>query len=155
MPRPPEYAGLLKIGSFKEAVSSKDSLAQFMQTAEDMVAAVKAPIADSARFFLAYEGMFSVVMAVLEFYEVRPADTGGHRATAIKRVAVDLKLDVPKQSVLSRLHDVRNRVTYRTPLPPITKADADALQAILEEMLSAARLLIGTPATLANAGGRT
>lgn len=143
MPRPPEYDGLLKIGSFKEAVSSKDSIAQFLRTADDMMAAAKIPMPDSARFFLAYEGMFSVVMAVLEFYEVRPADTGGHRATAIKRVAVDLKLDVPKQSVLSRLHDVRNRVTYRAPLPPITKTDADALQAILEEMLSAAKALIG------------
>ena len=113
MPRPPEYDGLLKIGSFKEAVSNKDSIAQFLRTADDMVAAAKSPMPDSARFFRAYERMFSVVMAVLEFYEVRPADTGGHRATAIKRVAVDLKLDVPKQSVLSRLHDVRNRVAYR------------------------------------------
>lgn len=142
MPRPPEYENLLKIGSFKEAVSNKESIAQFLRTADDMVVAAKVPVPDSARFFLAYEGMFCVVMAVLEFYEVRPADTGGHRATAIKRVAADLKLDVPKQSVLGRLHDVRNRVTYRAPLPPITKADADALRTILEEMLPAAKALI-------------
>ncbi len=82
-------------------------------------------------------------MAVLEFYEVRPGDTGGHRVTAIKRVAVDLGLDVPKQSVLSRLHDLRNRVTYKAPLPPITKADADAMQTILEEVLPAAKALLG------------
>ena len=111
-----------------------------------MIAAAKLPMPDSARFFLAYEGMFSVVMAVLEFYGVRPADTGGHRATAIRRVAVDLQLDVSRQSVLGRLHDVRNRVTYRAPLPPITKADADALQAILQEMLVAGKALITTSA---------
>jgi hypothetical protein len=73
----------------------------------------------------------SVVMAVLEFYEVRPGDSGGHRVTATKRVAVDLQHDAAKQRVLRRLHDVRNRVTYRQPLPPITKADADALQSIV------------------------
>jgi hypothetical protein len=143
MPRPPEYDALLKIGSFKEAVSSKDSLAQFLNTADEMVAAAKSPIPNSARFLLAYEGMFSVVMAVLEFYAVRPGDAGGHRATAIQRVAADLKLDAAKQSVVARLHDVRNRVTYRAPLPPITKADADALLAILQEMLAAARAMIG------------
>lgn len=143
MLRPPEYDALLKIGSFKEAVSSKDSLAQFLQTADEMAAAAQSPMPNSARFLLAYEGMFSVVMAVLEFYEVRPGDAGGHRATAIQRVAADLKLDAAKQSVVARLHDVRNRVTYRAPLPPITKADADALLAILQEMLAAARSMIG------------
>ncbi len=143
MLRPPEYEALLKIGSFKQAVSSKDSLAQFLHTADEMAAAAKSPMPNSARFFLAYEGMFSVVMAVLEFYEVRPGDAGGHRATAIQRVAADLKLDAAKQSVVARLHDVRNRVTYRAPLPPITKADADALLVILQEMLVVARAMIG------------
>lgn len=98
---------------------------------------------DSARFLLAYEGVFSVVMAVLEAYEVRLGDGGGHRSTAIARVAADLRLTPAKQSVLIRLHDVRNRVTYRQPIPPITKADADAMQAILEEVLPAAITLIG------------
>ena len=143
MTRPVEYENLLKVGSFKEAAASQDSIAQFMRTAQDMRLGAQSPMPDSARFFLAYEGMFSVVMAVLEFYEVRPGDSGGHRVTAIKRVAADLKLDAAKQSVLGRLHDVRNRVTYRQPLPPITKADADALLRILEEMLPAARELIG------------
>ncbi|NIM42431.1 MAG: hypothetical protein GTN84_14775 [Hydrogenophaga sp.] len=136
----------MKIGSFKEAVTSEASIAQFLRTADDMMAAAQHPMPDSARFFLAYEGMFSVVMAVLEFHGVRPADTGGHRATAIRRVAVDLQLDVSRQSVLGRLHDVRNRVTYRAPLPPITKADADALLAILQEMLIAGKALIAKPA---------
>lgn len=133
---------MLKVGSLKEAVSSRDSIAQFLRTADDMLAATRNPMVDSARFLLAYEGMFSVVMAVLEFHEVRPADTGGHRATAIARVAADLRLDAAGQSVLGRLHNVRNRVTYRTPLCPNTKADADALQANLREMLAAGKALI-------------
>jgi len=77
-----------------------------------MLAATKGIMPNSARFLLAYEGMFSVVMAVLESHEVRPGDSGGHRATAIQRVAADLRLDAAQQSVLARLHDVRNRVTY-------------------------------------------
>ncbi len=144
MPRPPEYDALLKIGSFKEAVPSEGSLAQFLRTADEMASAAASPMPNSARFLLAYEGMFSVVMAVLEFHGVRPGDAGGHRATAIQRVAADLNLDAAKQSVVARLHDVRNRVTYRAPLPPITKADADALLAILQEMLAAARAVIGS-----------
>jgi hypothetical protein len=143
VPRPAEYDNLLRIGSLKPAVPSKASIEQFLRTADDMSAAATAPLPDSAKFLLAYEGVFSIVMAVLEFYEVRPGDSGGHRVTAIKRVAVDLNLNVAQQSVLSRLHDVRNRVTYRQPLPPVTKADADALQAILALMLPAAKTLIG------------
>ena len=144
MPHPPEYEGLLKIGSFKAAVSSAASMAQFLRTADEMLLAAKsAPMPESARFFLAYEGMFSVVMAVLEFHQVRPGDGGGHRVTAIQRVAAGLTLKASMQSVLGRLHDVRNRVTYRQALPPISKADADALQAILEAMLPKARALIG------------
>lgn len=87
--------------------------------------------------------MFSVVMAVLEFHGVRPGDGGGHRATAIARVATDLKLEPARQSALTRLHDARNRVTYRTPIPPITKTDADAMQRILQDMLAAAKALTG------------
>lgn len=98
----------------------------------------------SPTFLLAYEGMFNVVMAVMEFYEVRPGDGGGHRATAIARVAADLGLAPAKQSALTRLHDARNRVTYRKPIPPVTKADADAMQSILDDMLAAARTLIGS-----------
>lgn len=144
MPRSAEYDNLLKVGSFKDAVSTKDSIAQFLQTADEMAAGAKASIPESARFFLAYEGMFNVVMAVLEFHGVRPGDGSGHRVTAILRVAADLNLDSARQSVLGRLHDVRNRVTYRQPIPPITRADADALQTILSEMLPAARALIGS-----------
>lgn len=49
MARPPEYDSLLKIGSFKEAASDKNSIAQFLRTADDM--------------------------AVLEHHEVRPGCT--------------------------------------------------------------------------------
>lgn len=142
MARPAEYDNLLRTGSFKEAVASKDSIAQFLRNADEMLEGAKSRLPDSATFLLSYEGMFNVVMAVLEFHGVRPGDGSGHRTTAIQRVAVDLKLDAARQSALARLHDVRNRVTYRRPLPPLTKADANAMRAVLEEMLAAARKII-------------
>ena len=40
-------------------------------------------------------------------------------------------LGAAKLSVLSRLHDLRNRVTYRASIPPITQSDADAMQRTL------------------------
>jgi hypothetical protein len=63
--------------------------------------------------------------------------------TAIQRVAADLQLDPSRSSVLSRLHDLRNRVTYRSSIPPISDADASAMRQILEDMRAAARGLIG------------
>ena len=144
MTRPAEYENLLKLGSFKEAASSTESIEQFMRNAQELAAAAKTGLGASPQFLLAYEGMFNVVMAVLEFHEVRPGDASGHRATAIGRVAADLGLAPAKRSVLIRLHDVRNRVTYRKPIPPVTKSDAEAMLSILNDMLSAAQTLIGS-----------
>ena len=142
MPRPAEYDNLLQRGLLKAAVAQPASVEQFMRTASDLARAAEHPMVDSARFTLAYEAMFNVVMAVLEFHEVRPGDSPGHRVTALQRVAADLNLDAARQSALARLHDVRNRVTYRAPIPPVTAADVAALQAIVAQMLPAAKQLL-------------
>lgn len=142
MTTPAEYENLLRTGSFKESISDADSIDQFLRNADELLAGAGSSMPDSARFILAYEGMFNVVMAVLEFHGVRPGDGGGHRTTAIQRVATDLKLDSNRQSALARLHDIRNRVTYRKPLPPVTRADADAMRLILQQMLAATKTLL-------------
>lgn len=142
MARPTEYDNLVKIGQLKDADSSPDSIAQFMQMAQDMRADAQANARTSTKFYLAYEGMFNVIMAVLESYGTRPGDGAGHRVTAISRVAVDLGLDAGEQSTLGRLHDLRNRVTYRKPIPPATKADAVAMETLLAKMLPAAHALM-------------
>lgn len=142
MVRPTEYDNLVKTGALKDAISTRESIVQFLATAEELRATAKVLMPDSARFTLCYEGMFNVVMAVLEFYGTRPGDGGNHRTTAIQRVASDLKLDVNALSALTRLHNVRNRVTYRDAIPPIKKADADAMQRILDLMLPSANALI-------------
>jgi len=144
--RPTEYDNLLKIGQLKEAESTQDSINQFVQIAQDMLADAHTNTRTSTKFYLAYEGMFNIVMAVLEFYGTRPGDGAGHRATAIARVAVDLGLGNEKQSALRRLHDLRNRVTYRKPIPPATNADASAMESLLAEMLPASLALMNLPA---------
>ena len=146
MTRPAEYDNLVKIGQLKDADSSADSIAQFVQMAQDMLADTQANARTSTKFYLAYEGMFNVVMAVLESYGTRPGDGAGHRATAIGRVGVDLGLDDGEQSTLRRLHDLRNRVTYRKPIPPATKADSAAMENLLTKMLPAALALMKLPA---------
>ena len=143
MARPVEYDNLVRTGSLKAADSTRESIAQFLETAEQMLAAACLDLPDSPRFALSYEGMFHVVMAVLEHHETRPGDGGSHRAIAIQRVAVDLGLEPSSISVLNRLHDTRNRVTYRRPIPPISRTDADAMQRLLERMLPAAKRLLG------------
>lgn len=143
MARPAEYDNLIQKGTFKPAAIDQNSIAQFMRSAEEMLVTSKATTSAAPRFTLAYEGMFNVVMAVLEFHGVRPGDSPGHRVTAIQRVAADLGFDWKKQSVLARLHDGRNRLTYRQSIPPVTKADADAMHSILDEILTAAKALVG------------
>lgn len=113
MTRPVEYDNLIEKGAFKPATIDQNSIAQFMRSAEEMLVTSKATTSAAPRFTLAYEGMFNVVMAVLEFHGVRPDDSPGHRVTAIQRVAADLGFDWEKQSALRRLHGNRNRLTYR------------------------------------------
>jgi hypothetical protein len=144
--RPTEYDNLLKIGQLKEAESSQDSINQFVQIAQDMLVDARTNTRTSTKFYLAYEGMFNIVMAVLEFYGTRPGDGAGHRATTIARVAVDLGLSDEKQSALRRLHELRNRVTYRKPIPPATNADASAMESLLAVMLPASLALMNPPA---------
>ena len=143
MVRPIEYEKLLKTGVVIEVPPSTISINQFIQNAQEFAAAAKAGLEVAPRFTLAYEGTLDVAMAVLEFRGVRPGDTGRCQAMAVNRVAADLGLNVAKQNTLTRLLEERDRVTYRQPIPPLTAADADIMDDILDEMLAAAMALIG------------
>ena len=43
---------------------------------------------------------------------------------AIQRVSADLKLSNPEMAAIIRAHDRRNDTSYRSPFPPLSKADA-------------------------------
>lgn len=142
MERPIEYDNLVKNGTFKDAVKDPASIKQFMTSAGEFAASIKDELPPAPRFSLAYEGMFLIVMAVMEHYGARPGDGSGHRATAIGRVAADLELDSTMLSTLLRSHDNRNRITYKSSIPPVTKAQADAMVKILDTMLAKAMTLL-------------
>jgi len=95
-------------------------------------------------FTNAYEGYHQVVQAVLEFHEVRTKEAG--RALAIQRVSADLWLSGPEMAAVIRAHERRNDTSYRSPFPPLSKADAATMVAILEKYLPAARALTGVAA---------
>ncbi len=96
MPRPPEYDGLLKIGSFKEAVSNKDSIAQFLRTPTTWRPLRGSPCRTRPGSSSRMRGCSVSSWPCSSSTRCGQPDTGGHRATAIKRVAGDLKLDRPQ-----------------------------------------------------------
>lgn len=145
MTRPVAYDNLIAKGSLKPAIGNAQSIQQYLRIANDMLsAAMSAPISPHAQYILAYEGIFSVVMAVLEQYETRPGDGDGHRIIAIQRVAADLNVNPDEFSAITRIHAERNRAVYRASIPPISKAQAEAAIHILEHMCAMAGKLLST-----------
>jgi hypothetical protein len=151
MPRPPEYENLIKTRALEAVQPTPGAVTGFLKNAEGFLALAKAlldgaPVATEPMqiFTNAYEGYHQVVQAVLEFYEVRTKEAG--RALAIQRVSADLKLSAPEMAAVIRAHDRRNDTSYRSPFPPLSKADATTMVAILEKYLPAARTLTGVAA---------
>lgn len=151
MPRPTEYENLIKTRAFEAVQPTPGAVAGFLKNAENYLALSKAlqagaPLATGPMqvFTNAYEGYHQLVQAVLEFHEVRTKESG--RALAIQRVGADLKLSPPEMSAVIRAHERRNGTSYRSPFPPLSKADATTMIEILERCLPAARALTGVVA---------
>lgn len=151
MPRPTEYENLIKTRAFEAVQPTPGAVAGFLKNAENYLALSKAlqagaPLATGPMqvFTNAYEGYHQLVQAVLEFHEVRTKESG--RALAIQRVGADLKLSPPEMSAVIRAHERRNDTSYRSPFPPLSKADATTMIEILERCLPAARALTGVVA---------
>lgn len=148
MPRPPEYDNLIKTRALEPVQPTPGAVAGFLKTAEGFLALARTllvgvPVATEPMqiFTNAYEGYHQVVQAVLEYHEVRTKDAG--RALAIQRVSADLKLSPPEMAAIIRAHERRNDTAYRSPFPPLSKADASTMVAILEKYLPMARALTG------------
>ena len=146
MPRPPEYDNLIKTRALEAVQPTPGAVAGFLKNAEGFLVLAKtllsgAPVATEPMqiFTNAYEGYHQVVQAVLEFHEVRTKEAG--RALAIQRVGADLKLSAPEMAAVIRAHERRNDTSYRSPFPPLSKADATTMVAILEKYLPVARTL--------------
>lgn len=80
-----------------------------------------------------------MVQAVLEFYEVRTKDAG--RNLAIQRVSSSLGVSPQEFAFITKAHERRNGTSYLSPFPPVSKAEAAAMLAILTKLLPVARTL--------------
>ena len=151
MPRPAEYENLIRTRALEAVQPTPGAVAGFLKNPESFLALSKSllagapPATDPMQIFTnAHEGYHQVVQAVLEFYQVRTKESG--RAMAIQRVSADQKLSNPEMAAIIRAHDRRNDTSYRSPFPPLSKADAATMVAILEKCPPAARALTGLPA---------
>lgn len=138
MARPPEYENLIKTKAFEVVRPTPGAIAGHLQNAKNYLAAVAQldPKMSMQAFTMAYEGFFQVVQAVLEYHQVRTKEAG--RNLAIQRVCVDLELSAPEFQIVSRAHARRNATSYQSPFPPVSRAEADALAAILTRAIPAA-----------------
>jgi len=143
MPRPPEYDNLIRTRALEEVAQTPGAIEGFLKDAAESLEVatavdVKRP---KQRFILAYEGFYSLVQAVLEFYSVRTKESG--RNLAILRASADLKLDPDEVKLVSTAHGRRNDTTYRSPFPPISRVEAQAMIDILAKTLPVAHGLTG------------
>jgi hypothetical protein len=141
--RPNEYDNLIKRKAFESVEPTTGAVEGFLRNAADYLDAAKAldPAKHLQVFTMAYEGYFQVVQAVLEFYEVRTKDAG--RNLAIQRVSSDLKVDTREFTFITKAHERRNGTSYSSPFPPVSKAEAVTMVAILEKYLPQANILTG------------
>jgi len=146
MQRPLEYDNLIQRRALEAVQPTPGAVAGFLHNAEQFLVLARSLIAGQPVktqpmqiFTVAYEGYHQLVQAVLEHHQVRTKDAG--RAMAIGRVSADLQLSSQEMGAILRAHDRRNDTCYRSPLPPLSKAEAATMVQILETSLPAARAL--------------
>jgi len=134
--RSTEYENLVTGGILKAAAKSADSINQYVRTASDLLAdATRTSNSPHGRYLMAYERLFSLAMAVLDYHGTRPGDGEGHRISALPRFAADLGFTPGQVKTLTDAHSLRNARTYRSPIPPITGAQAQGVVSLLEAAL--------------------
>lgn len=141
MQRPIEYQNLIKTGALEAVAPTPGAKALYLINARNYLTSAKQIDAALSMqiFTAAYEGYFQMIQAVLEHYEVRAKDAG--RNLVIQGVSSDLKLSTAEFALVNKAHSRRNATTYQSPFPPVSKAEADAITAVLEKYLVAAHKL--------------
>jgi hypothetical protein len=145
MPRPPEYENLIKTGAFEAVAGIPGAAQSYLNNASDYLGAAQnegASMKPLQVFTLAYEGYYALVQAILEHHQVRTKESG--RNLAIQRVAHDLGLTPPEFSAVVRAHARRNDTSYKSPFPPVSRAEAQAMTSILAKSLPVARTLLAS-----------
>lgn len=141
--RSTEYENLVARGILKAAAKNTDSIDQYVKTASDLLLdARRTSNSPHGRYLMAYEGLFSLAMAVLEYRGTRPGDGEGHRISALQRFAADLGFTPGQVKTLTDAHNLRNARTYRSPIPPITGAQAHGVVSLLETALPKVKAMV-------------
>jgi len=143
MSRPPEYDNLIQAGYFHVIHPTPQNVRQYTRVATAYIEDAKRSTHAASQFALAYEAFFQLVQSVLEFHGVRATDRPGHRIVAIQRVCADLKLSPGQVKLITDTHARRNETVYRAPLPPISRADAEAMMRVTDNALPQVILLTG------------
>ncbi|MFN3832645.1 MAG: hypothetical protein ACK4SQ_10480 [Allorhizobium sp.] len=131
---------LIKVGTFKKTDYVPDDVNQYVSYASQYLQDAQRAEMPRSRFLLAYEGMHSLSMAVLNRIEVRADGAEGHRQTAFQVALLVIEIDKLKAGadrVIMSLHRTRNSVTYQSPFPPMSDKTADAAIEALKLMLTA------------------
>lgn len=145
MTLPAEYQNLIKNRALEAVEATPGAVPAFLQQARNYLASAKQidPKLAMQVFTNAYEGYFQLVDAFLEHHKVRAKDAG--RNLVILRVSADLKLEHQEMSVIIRAHERRNKTSYTSPFPPISRAEAMGLLTILEKYIPVAYAMLGIP----------
>ena len=145
MQRPAEYENLIKINAFEEVAQTPGAIVVYLRNARNYIdAAAKLDATMPMPIFsMAYEGYFQLVQAVMEHYAVRTKESG--RNLAIQRAATTLGASTMEFAAITKAHERRNGISYLSPFPPVSKAEADVLLSLLQKHLPAAHQLTGVP----------
>ena len=142
MKLPVEYQNLIKSRALESVEATPGAVAAFLQQAENYLASAKQidPKLALQVFTNAYEGYFQLVDAFLEHHQVRTKEAG--RNLVLQRVSADMKLSPDEMRVIIRAHDRRNSTSYHSPFPPLSRAEAMGLLAILEKYIPVAYTML-------------
>lgn len=137
LPRPQEIENLLKLADapLKEAAPDSSRIEGYRQNATDFLRAAKrtddAPV---VRYTSAYEGIFMLAMCLLSAYGTRTSDKPGHRSIALELMISRLwPADAGVYKTLMDAHKVRNAAIYESPVPCVTRGQAEALTELLND----------------------
>jgi hypothetical protein len=143
MTLPAEYQNLIASRALEIVEPTPGAVLGFLLQADNYLASAKQIDQKLSMqvFTNSYEGYFQLVDAFLEHYKVRSKEAG--RNLVIQRVSADLKLSPEEMRIVIRAHDRRNRTSYHSPFPPISRAEAMGLLSILEKYIPVAYRKLG------------
>lgn len=131
---------LIRIGTFKRTDYVMDDVRQYVIYAKEYLADAEKSETTRSRFLLAYEGMHSLSMAVLNRVGVRSEGSDGHRQTAFQAALMVIKVDEVRKGASTAImgfHRTRNDITYHSPFPPMSEKVGTAAIEALKFMLAA------------------